>query len=150
MRDYNDIQRFKSKTGTQDYDFKDFLVGQQFQESTGWLLIKRLLNDNQAGQYLSVLSGKMIPGVTVPQPVSTDFFSVPGATEHKPLILSSEAHTPVLPPFVQAAELPLLSAVDTLSPVNVTMFSAGNISANPVYSKKQRLLSFLEKIASCR
>ena len=149
MSDYNDIQRFRSKTGTQDYAFKDFLVDQQYQEARGWLLIKRLLNDSQANHCSSVLSGKMLAGVIIPQPVPSDFFRVPDATEHKPLVLNSEARTPGLLPSIQPSEIPPVPVVETPPHVNATMFSADNTSADPVYSKKQRLLSFLEKIASC-
>ncbi|MFS2221573.1 cellulose biosynthesis protein BcsO [Pantoea sp. B65] len=74
MKSYDDLQRFKEKTQTNNIKFKDMSEQSLESATTNWAIIKQLLNDNQSDSALE--RGQSID-VIQPQPIAKDQFSSP-------------------------------------------------------------------------
>ncbi|MCU5773842.1 cellulose biosynthesis protein BcsO [Erwiniaceae bacterium BAC15a-03b] len=72
MKSYDDLQRFKEKTQTNNIKFKDMSEQTLESDTTNWAIIKQLLNDNNSSSALD--RGQSID-VIQPQPVAKDQFS---------------------------------------------------------------------------
>lgn len=74
MKSYDDLQRFKEKTQTNNIKFKDMSEQTLESDTTNWAIIKQLLNDNKADSALE--RGQSIE-VVQPQPIEKDQFATP-------------------------------------------------------------------------
>lgn len=74
MKSYDDLQRFKEKTQTNNIKFKDMSEQTLESDTTNWAIIKQLLNDNKADSALE--RGQSIE-VIQPQPIQKDQFATP-------------------------------------------------------------------------
>ncbi len=112
MKSYDDLQRFKEKTHTQDIHFKDMSEQTLASDNTHWAIIKQLLQ-NETGD--SVLDrGQSVDRVT-PQPIQKDAFVAP----------------PVASPLVGEPPAPGVKS-SLLDSVATTLKSAVSLSLNEV------------------
>jgi len=74
MKSYDDLQRFKEKTQTNNIKFKDMSEQSLESDTTNWAIIKQLLNDNNGDSALE--RGQSID-VIQPQPITKDQFASP-------------------------------------------------------------------------
>lgn len=74
MKSYDDLQRFKEKTQTNNIKFKDMSEQTLESGSTNWAIIKQLLNDNKNDSALE--RGQSIDLIQ-PQPIEQGEFSQP-------------------------------------------------------------------------
>jgi len=72
MKSYDDLQRFKEKTQTNNIKFKDMSEQTLESDSSHWAIIKQLLNDNNGDSALE--RGQSID-VIQPQPINKNQFS---------------------------------------------------------------------------
>lgn len=72
MKSYDDLQRFKEKTQTNNIKFKDMSEQTLESDMTNWAIIKQLLSDNNSNSALD--RGQSID-VIQPQPIAKDQFS---------------------------------------------------------------------------
>lgn len=176
MNNYDDLQRFKDKTHTQQHDFKDFSSQNLAHDHGNWAIINQLSPATEE----SVLAMGGHVSLPVPQSVDPDTFALkeppftaPVALTPAPLpdaalpIFQSVAAQLATPP---AAPVPAPAALITplapmsapvpvtatasrpaAAPVNFSQLFAPKIAeAKPAVEKNQPLKSLLERIASCR
>jgi len=180
MNNYDDLQRFKDKTHTQQHDFKDFSSQNLAHDYGNWAIINQLSPATEASA-LAMGGHVLLP---VPQSVDADTFALkeqpfaaPAALAPAPLpdaasaifqsVAAQLATPPAAPAFapapaapVPAAEpvpmpapmpAPAPTAPAVAAPVNFSqLFAPKAAEAKPAVEKNQPLKSLLERIASCR
>ncbi|WP_313572751.1 cellulose biosynthesis protein BcsO [Pseudescherichia sp.] len=180
MNNYDDLQRFKDKTHTQQHDFKDFSSQNLAHDYGNWAIINQLSPATEA----SALAMGGHVSLPVPQSVDADTFALkeqpfaaPAALAPAPLpdaapaifqsVAAQLATPPAAPAFapapaapVPAAEpvpmpapmpAPAPAAPAVAAPVNFSqLFAPKAAEAKPAVEKNQPLKSLLERIASCR
>ena len=171
MNNYDDLQRFKDKTHTQQHDFKDLSSQNLAHDHGNWAIINQL---SPATEESALAMGGHV-SLPIPQSVEPDTFA---RVEQPPAVAAVDSPAPLpaaAPPIFQsvAAQLatPLaapvlapaalitppapisapLPAAAPAAPVNFSqLFAPKAAEAKPVVEKNQPLKSLLERIASCR
>lgn len=113
MNHYDDLQRFKEKTRTQNLDFKDLSSHAAAREQGDWVILNQLSPGEEKESSLAMGGSVSLP---IPQPVPTDMFHwVEAQPAHTPLPSSPVAPAPVMPPpvSVSAPHDPLSVAENT-------------------------------------
>lgn len=177
MNNYDDLQRFKDKTHTQQHDFKDFSSQNLAHDYGNWAIINQLSPATEA----SALAMGGHVSLPVPQSVDADTFALkeqpfaaPAALAPAPLpdaapaifqsVAAQLATPPAAPAFAPApaASIPAAEPVPmpastpapapaVAAPVNFSqLFAPKAAEAKPAVEKNQPLKSLLERIASCR
>ena len=175
MNNYDDLQRFKDKTHTQQHDFKDFSSQNLAHDYGNWAIINQLSPATEA----SALAMGGHVSLPVPQSVDADTFALkeqpfaaPAALAPAPLpdaapaifqsVAAQLATPPAAPAFAPAAPIPAAEPVPmpapipapapaVAAPVNFSqLFAPKAAETKPAVEKNQPLKSLLERIASCR
>lgn len=173
MNNYDDLQRFKDKTHTQQHDFKDLSSQNLAHDHGSWAIINQL---SPATESSAIAMGGHV-SLPVPQSVEPDTFALveqpltaPAAQAPAPLpdaappifqsVAAQLATPPAAPALAPAALItppaPLSASVPaaapaTAAPVNFSqLFAPKAAEAKPAVEKNQPLKSLLERIASCR
>lgn len=180
MNNYDDLQRFKDKTHTQQHDFKDFSSQNLAHDYGNWAIINQLSPATEA----STLAMGGHVSLPVPQSVDADTFALkeqpfaaPAALAPAPLpdaapaifqsVAAQLATPPAAPAFVPAPAAPIPAtepvpmpastpapapaAPAVAAPVNFSqLFAPKAVETKPAVEKNQPLKSLLERIASCR
>ncbi|WP_313112705.1 cellulose biosynthesis protein BcsO [Pseudescherichia sp.] len=171
MNNYDDLQRFKEKTHTQQHDFKDFSSQNLAHDHGNWAIINQLSPATEE----SVLAMGGLVSLPVPQSVEPDTFALTEQTFAAPAALAPTPLPDAAPPIFQsvAAQLATPPAAPALAPaalmatpapmpeprlapapaapVNFSqLFAPKAAEAKPAVEKNQPLKSLLERIASCR
>lgn len=180
MNNYDDLQRFKDKTHTQQHDFKDFSSQNLAHDYGNWAIINQLSPATEAST-LAIGGHVSLP---VPQSVDADTFALkeqpfaaPAALAPAPLpdaapaifqsVAAQLATPPAAPAFAPAPAAPIPAAEPVpmpastpapapaapavAAPVNFSqLFAPKAAETKPAVEKNQPLKSLLERIASCR
>ncbi|WP_312632770.1 cellulose biosynthesis protein BcsO [Pseudescherichia sp.] len=180
MNNYDDLQRFKDKTHTQQHDFKDFSSQNLAHDYGNWAIINQLSPTTEA----STLAMGGHVSLPVPQSVDADTFALkeqpfaaPAALAPAPLpdatpaifqsVAAQLATPPAAPAFAPAPAAsippaepvpmpapmpaPAPAAPAVAAPVNFSqLFAPKAAETKPAVEKNQPLKSLLERIASCR
>jgi len=172
MNNYDDLQRFKDKTHTQQHDFKDFSSQNLAHDHGSWAIINQL---SPATEESALAMGGHV-SLPVPQSVDADTFALkeqpfvaPVALTPAPLpdaappifqSVAAQLATPPAAPVLAPAALitapepipaPIPTAAPAAAPVNFSqLFAPKAAEAKPAVEKNQPLKSLLERIASCR
>ena len=178
MNNYDDLQRFKDKTHTQQHDFKDFSSQNLAHDYGNWAIINQL---SPATEESALAMGGHV-SLPVPQSVDADTFvlkeqpfAAPAALAPAPLpnaappifqsVAAQLATPPAAPALVPAAPIPAAEPVPmpapmpapapaapaVAAPVNFSqLFAPKAAEGKPAVEKNQPLKSLLERIASCR
>lgn len=171
MNNYDDLQRFKEKTHTQQHDFKDFSSQNLAHDYGNWAIINQL---SPATEESALAMGGHV-SLPVPQSVEPDTFALPEPAFAAPAALAPTPLPDAAPPIFQsvAAQLATPPAAPALAPaalmatpapmpeplpapapaapVNFSqLFAPKAAEAKPAVEKNQPLKSLLERIASCR
>lgn len=139
MKHYDDLQRFREKSGKQHHAFKDLSTQSLAAEQGSWAILNQLAPaDENAGL---ALGGHVAS--SVPQPVDSELF-VSEAQISAPLV--PNASQPEHPPAQRSA---------TPSPRDARiqydqLFAAKPSQTKPRSQKNQPLQPLLERIAACR
>ncbi len=169
MNNYDDLQRFKDKTHTQQHDFKDLSSQNLANDYGSWAIINQL---SPATEESALAMGGHV-SLPVPQSVEPDTFArveqplaAPAAQIPAPLpdaappifqSVAAQLATPPAAPVLAPAALitpptptPAVAPV-AAAPVNFSqLFAPKAAEAKPAVEKNQPLKSLLERIASCR
>ena len=144
MNNYDDLQRFKDKTHTQQHDFKDFSSQNLAHDYGNWAIINQL---SPATEESALAMGGHV-SLPVPQSVDADTFALKAQPFAAPAALIPAAE-PVPMPAPSPAPASIAPAV--AASVNFSqLFAPKAAEAKPVVEKNQPLKSLLERIASCR
>lgn len=173
MNNYDDLQRFKDKTHTQQHDFKDFSSQNLAHDHGSWAIINQL---SPATEESTLAMGGHV-SLPVPQSVDPETFTVKEPSFVAPVALTPAPLPDAAPPIFQsvaaqlatppaapalapaamkvpAAPIPELTpaaAPVAAAPVNFSqLFAPKTAEAKPAVEKNQPLKSLLERIASCR
>lgn len=164
MNNYDDLQRFKDKTHTQQHDFKDFSSQNLAHDHGSWAIINQL---SPATEESALAMGGHV-SLPVPQSVDADTFALKEQPYVAPVALTPAPLPDAAPPIFQsvAAQLatppaaPVLAPaaliappapIPAAAPVNFSqLFAPKAAEAKPAVEKNQPLKSLLERIASCR
>lgn len=172
MNNYDDLQRFKDKTHTQQHDFKDFSSQNLAHDHGSWAIINQL---SPATEESALAMGGHV-SLPVPQSVDPDTFALKEQPFVAPVVLTpaplpdaappifqsvaAQLATPLAAPVLAPAALitapapipaPIPAAAPAAAPVNFSqLFAPKAAEAKPAVEKNQPLKSLLERIASCR
>ncbi|WP_312454843.1 cellulose biosynthesis protein BcsO [Pseudescherichia sp.] len=169
MNNYDDLQRFKDKTHTQQHDFKDLSSQNLANDHGSWAIINQL---SPATEESALAMGGHV-SLPVPQSIEPDTFALvdqplatPAAQIPAPLpdaappifqSVAAQLATPPAAPVLAPAALiappaPIPAAAPAAAaPVNFSqLFAPKAAEAKPAVEKNQPLKSLLERIASCR
>ncbi|WP_312211779.1 cellulose biosynthesis protein BcsO [Pseudescherichia sp.] len=171
MNNYDDLQRFKDKTHTQQHDFKDFSSQNLAHDHGSWAIINQL---SPATEESALAMGGHV-SLPVPQSVDPDTFALKEQPFVAPVVLTAaplpdaalpifqsvaaQLATPPAAPVLAPAALvtapaPIpvpIPAAAPAAPVNFSqLFAPKAAEAKPAVEKNQPLKSLLERIASCR
>ena len=176
MNNYDDLQRFKDKTHTQQHDFKDFSSQNLAHDYGNWAIINQL---SPATEESALAMGGHV-SLPVPQAVDADTFALKAQPFAAPAALAPASLPDAAPPIFQsvAAQLatpptapafapaptasipaaepvpmpaPIPAPTPAAAPVNFSqLFAPKAAEAKPAVEKNQPLKSLLERIASCR
>mgnify|MGYP000950032030 CR=1 FL=1 len=174
MKSYDDLQRFKEKTHTNNIKFKDMSEQTLESDSTQWAIIKQLLNDNdgdsalERGQSIDLIQPQPINKNQFSSQLSTQqivksFVAAPSVASQDATLFDSIAATlkpsakpapaPVeAAPLLQqaAAQLPAAPARVDNAPRYKQLFNSRPGGQAASVTKDSLLKPLLEKIALCR
>lgn len=146
MNNYDDLQRFKDKTHTQQHDFKDFSSQNLAHDYGNWAIINQL---SPVTEESALAMGGHV-SLPVPQSVDPDMFAPKAQPFAAPAAVTSAAVNPAAEPVPMPAPMPA-PAPAAPAPVNFSqLFAPKSAEAKPAVEKNQPLKSLLERIASCR
>lgn len=109
MNQYDDLQRFKEKTRTQNLDFKDLSAQTTARERGDWSILDQL--SPSTDQDTSLAIGGSVSQV-VPQPVSADAF-VPKELPVRPTVREEAPHEPRSASIMQSVSSQMTPTVAT-------------------------------------
>lgn len=139
MKHYDDLQRFREKSGKQHHAFKDLSTQSLAADQGNWAILNQLAPaDENAGL---ALGGHVAS--SVPQPVDSELFVSEAQISAPPVPKASQ---PERPPALRSA---------TPSPRDASiqydqLFAAKPAQSKPRSQKNQPLQPLLERIAACR
>lgn len=139
MKHYDDLQRFREKSGKQHHAFKDLSTQSLAAEQGNWAILNQLAPaDENAGL---ALGGHVAS--SVPQPVDSEHF-----------VSEAQISAPPVPNVSQPERSPAQrSAVPSPRDVSIQydqLFAAKPSQTKPRSQKNQPLQPLLERIAACR
>lgn len=139
MKHYDDLQRFREKSGKQHHAFKDLSTQSLAAEQGSWAILNQLAPaDENAGL---ALGGHVAS--SVPQPVDSELFVSEAQISAPPVPSASQPeHTPA-----QRLAAPPQRDV---SIHYEQLFAAKPAQTKPRSQKNQPLQPLLERIAACR
>jgi len=166
MNHYDDLQRFKDKTRSQQFDFKDFSAQNQAQEQGSWAIINQL--QPETAEHSLAAGGHV--SLSVPQPVSDETFAHAQVAPVQPTFMAEPVAVPSIlrgvdeqltetlrlntiapKPEPTPAPVHIQTAEPTPEPVNFARLFAPAVSTPaPTAEKNQPLQSLLERIGTCR
>lgn len=139
MKHYDDLQRFREKSGKQHHAFKDLSTQSLAADQGNWAILNQLAPaDENAGL---ALGGHVAS--SVPQPVDSERF-----------VSEAQISAPPVPNASQPERAPVQrSAVPSPRDASIQydqLFAAKPAQTKPRSQKNQPLQPLLERIAACR
>lgn len=139
MKHYDDLQRFREKSGKQHHAFKDLSTQSLAADQGNWAILNQLAPaDENAGL---ALGGHVAS--SVPQPVDSELF-----------VSEAQISAPPVPNASQPEHLPAQrSAAPSPRDASIQydqLFAAKPAQTKPRSQKNQPLQPLLERIAACR
>lgn len=139
MKHYDDLQRFREKSGKQHHAFKDLSTQSLAADQGNWAILNQLAPaDENAGL---ALGGHVAS--SVPQPVDIERFASEAQMTTPPVPIASQ---PEHPP----AQRPVAPQQRDVSIHYEQLFAAKPAQTKPRSQKNQPLQPLLERIAACR
>ena len=142
MKHYDDLQRFREKSGKQHHAFKDLSTQSLAAEQGSWAILNQLAPaDENAGL---ALGGHVAS--SVPQPVDIERFASEAQMMPPPIRDTAIASQPES----AAAQRPAAPLQREASIHYKQLFAAKPAQTKPRSQKNQPLQPLLERIAACR
>lgn len=139
MKHYDDLQRFREKSGKQHHAFKDLSTQSLAADQGNWAILNQLAPaDDNAGL---ALGGHVAS--PVPQPINSEHFAAGGQISAPPIPSASQPDHPPAPRPAAALQRDASIHYDQL-------FAAKPAQTKPRSQKNQPLQPLLERIAACR
>lgn len=139
MKHYDDLQRFREKSGKQHHAFKDLSTQSLAAEQGSWAILNQLAPaDENAGL---ALGGHVAS--SVPQPVDSELFVSEAQISASPVPIASQ-------PEHTAAQRSAAPPQRDVSIHYEQLFAAKSAQTKPRSQKNQPLQPLLERIAACR